>query len=177
MKVKYKGIELDLIDEFAEVGYKAEKVKLLNYSDQDIVIGGQHHNKEIQLFISLPEYDNEFMHEIEELDNLLSDASIPINTFLITKNEPKNFELIKSKLSAITPLFDTYEEFGTMYGTKIETGKFEGKLAKSIFIIGKDGAIYFENIFSDMSQKIDSSIVIIELNRAAQAYTGVGCHG
>ncbi len=177
MRVKYNEFELELIDEFAEAGYRAERVKLLDSASKDIIIGGQRPDKDLQVMVSIPEYSDLFLEDIRALDALLAQTAIPIHAYLISQEKPSKVEQEKYKLHSFLPLYDLFGEYGVMYGTKIETDPFQGKLAKAIFIIGKDGAIYFENVFSDMAQNIDTTRVVIELNRAAQAYTGAGCHG
>jgi hypothetical protein len=73
-------------------------------------------------------------------------------------------------------MYDKYKEFGTMYGTLIVSGSLEKELCKSVFIIGKDGAIYYENTLPNLEDDFDFEKLSIELNRAFSSYTGQGCH-
>jgi len=73
-------------------------------------------------------------------------------------------------------LIDSEQEFGGMYGASIEDGSLESKLTKSLFLIGKDGAIFWLEVPEDLSKELDLERLQVELNKAYVTYTGVGCH-
>jgi len=51
MRVKYNDEALELIDEFVEVGYKSEKVKVLSKTNENITIGGYNNTKKVVLIV------------------------------------------------------------------------------------------------------------------------------
>ena len=63
-----------------------------------------------------------------------------------------------------------------MYGTKIGSGSFEDKLTKSLFLIGKDGAIYYIDTPQALEKPLDIEKIRTALNKTYQTYTGTGCH-
>ncbi|MGE4457380.1 MAG: hypothetical protein AB7E13_10610 [Arcobacteraceae bacterium] len=171
MRIKYKDEALELIDEFVEVGYKSERVKILSKTNENITIGGYNNTKKVVLIISMPDIDG-INTQIQKLDTYLKNIVVDIDCFLVMSNE-KVFDLSLSKL---IPVCDKYKEFGTMYGTLIVDGSLENELCKALFIIGKDGAIYYENTLENLSDEFDLERLSIELNRAFGSYTGKGCH-
>lgn len=170
MRIKYKDEALELIDEFVEVGYKSERVKILSKTNENITIGGYNNTKKVVLIISMPDIDG-INTQIQKLDTYLKNIVVDIDCFLVMSNE-KVFDLSLSKL---IPVCDKYKEFGTMYGTLIVDGSLENELSKALFIIGKDGAIYYENTLENLSDEFDLEKLSIELNRAFGSYTGKGC--
>ena len=70
-----------------------------------------------------------------------------------------------------------FDEFGPMYGTKIVQGDLENKLAKALFLISKDGAIFYLEFLKNLEENFDLERLRVELNKAYITYTGVGCHG
>ena len=171
MRVKYNDEALELIDEFVEVGYKSEKVKVLSKTNENITIGGYNNTKKVVLIVSMP-YVEGVEIQIKKLDTYLQNIVVEIDCFLVMSEE-KVFDMTLSKL---IPVCDRYKEFGTMYGTLITSGTLENQLCKALFIIGKDGAIYYESTLQNLSDEFDLERLSIELNRAFGSYTGKGCH-
>jgi peroxiredoxin len=171
MRVKHNNEVLELIDEFVEVGYKSERVKVLFSTNENITIGGYNNTKKVVLIVNMPNIDG-IEKQIQKLDTYLKNIVVDIDCFLVMSNE-KVFNLSLSKL---IPVCDKYKEFGTMYGTLITSGTLENELCKALFIIGKDGAIYYENTLENLSDEFDLERLSIELNRAFGSYTGKGCH-
>ncbi|XPV68533.1 MAG: hypothetical protein ACNI25_14680 [Halarcobacter sp.] len=168
----YKNEEFELTDEFIDVGYSAEEFEATTLSKEPIEIKKANSNRMIQIFLSFPNFED-FKEEIIEFDDFMNDAKVEIFTYVIFD---KNIE-IPYELKKIIPIFDSNNEFGEMYGTKIVSGSLEGKLTKALFLIGKDGAIYHIDMPKDLQNPLDMERVRIEVNKVYQSYTGVGCHG
>jgi hypothetical protein len=64
-----------------------------------------------------------------------------------------------------------------MYGTEIINGNLTNLLTKSLFLISKDGAVFYLDMPQDLDTPLDLERLQIELNKAYTTYTGVGCHG
>jgi peroxiredoxin len=171
MRIKYKDETLELIDEIVEVGYKSEKVKVCSNSGETTTIGGFKPSKTVVLIITLPNIEN-IETQIQKLDSFLANIVVDIDCYLVFANDTK-IDFIPKKVNF---MYDKYKEFGTMYGTLIVSGSLEKELCKSVFIIGKDGAIYYENTLPNLEDDFDFEKLSIELNRAFSSYTGQGCH-
>ncbi len=171
-KIIYKNEEMKLTDEFIDIGYMAENFDVININNEEITIKKASPNRNIQLFLSFPNFDD-FSEEIIAFDEFISGAKIDIFVYLIF-NEKID---ISYDFKKIIPIFDINEEFANMYGTKIVSGSLENRLTKALFLIGKDGAIYHIDMPNNLSSPLDLYRIRTELNKAYQSYTGAGCHG
>lgn len=171
-KIIYKNEEMKLTDEFIDIGYMAENFDVININNEEITIKKASPNRNIQLFLSFPNF-NDFSEEIIAFDEFISGAKIDIFIYLIF-NEKIDLSYDFKK---IIPIFDINEEFANMYGTKIVSGTLENRLTKALFLIGKDGAIYHIDMPSNLDSPLDLERIRAELNKAYQSYTGAGCHG
>jgi peroxiredoxin len=171
-KIIYKNEEMKLTDEFIDIGYMAENFDVININNEEITIKKASPNRNIQLFLSFPNFDD-FSEEIITFDEFISGAKIDIFVYLIF-NEKID---ISYDFKKIIPIFDINEEFANMYGTKIVSGTLENRLTKALFLIGKDGAIYHIDMPSNLDSPLDLERIRAELNKAYQSYTGAGCHG
>jgi peroxiredoxin len=171
-KIIYKNEEMKLTDEFIDIGYMAENFDVININNEEITIKKASPNRNIQLFLSFPNFDD-FSEEIIAFDEFISGAKIDIFVYLIF-NEKIDLSYDFKK---IIPIFDINEEFANMYGTKIVSGTLENRLTKALFLIGKDGAIYHIDMPSNLDSPLDLERIRAELNKAYQSYTGAGCHG
>lgn len=167
--VQFKDEKLELIDEFIDIGYMAEDVMVDDIDGNEIEIKRYSPKRTIQLFISAPFVDNAIL----EIDEFLNEANIDLDCYLFMSQKEENIpELKKLKL-----VFDKDGDFGELYGTKIVSGSLKDKLTKSLFIIGKDGAIYHIDIPSNLEDNFQIERIRQETNKVYQSYTGVGCHG
>ena len=171
-KIIYKNEEMQLTDDFIDIGYMAENFDAININNEEITIKKASPNRNIQLFLSFPNFDD-FSEEIIAFDEFISGAKIDIFVYLIF-NEKIDLSYDFKK---IIPIFDINEEFANMYGTKIVSGTLENRLTKALFLIGKDGAIYHIDMPSNLDSPLDLERIRAELNKAYQSYTGAGCHG
>jgi peroxiredoxin len=171
-KLTYKNEQLELTDDFVDIGYMADNFDALDINKNEISIKRASPNRNIQLFISFPSFD-EFSKEIIDLDEFIAGAKIDIFAYIIfNENTHISYEFKK-----LIPIFDTNEEFGNMYGTKIVSGTLENRLTKALFLIGKDGAIYHIDMPENLEKPLDLEKIRMALNKAYQSYTGAGCHG
>lgn len=171
-KIIYKNEEMELTDDFIDIGYMAENFEAIDINKNEIEIKRASSNRNIQIFMSFPTFD-EFSSEIIEFDEFMNNAKVDIYTYIIFNDK---FE-IPYKFKKLIPIFDINEEFASMYGTKIVSGSLENKLTKALFLIGKDGAIYHIDMPNDLEKPLDIERIRVELNKVYQSYTGAGCHG
>ena len=171
-KILYKNEEMQLTDDFIDIGYMAENFDVINLNNEEINIKKASPNRNIQVFLSFPNFDD-FSEEIIAFDEFINNAKDDIFTYIIfNENIVFPYEFKK-----IIPVFDVNEEFANMYGTKIVSGSLENRLTKALFLIGKDGAIYHIDMPNNLSSPLDLYRIRAELNKAYQSYTGAGCHG
>jgi len=175
--ITYKGEACELCEDFIDVGYMAENISVKDNNDTVVEIKRSHEDKAMTLFISFPSMDEEFLKEMLKIDHVLNEIEVPIHCYFILNDKYENFELLSSKLKKFTIVYDYDAEFGNMYGTKIVSGSLKDKLTKALFLISKDGAIFFLDMQEDISDTFDLVKVKVELNKAYASYTGTGCHG
>ena len=159
-KIIYKNEEMNLTDDFIDIGYMAENFDVINLKNEEITIKKASLNRNIQLFLSFPNFDD-FSEEIIAFDEFISGAKIDIFVYLIF-NEKID---ISYDFKKIIPIFDINEEFANMYGTKIVSGTLENRLTKALFLIGKDGAIYHIDMPSNLDSPLDLERIRAELNK------------
>jgi len=168
----YKNEEFELIDEIIDIGYMAEEFEAENLAGETIQMKKASPNRMIQIFLSFPNFED-FKEEITLFDDFMDEAKVEIFTYIIFDRKldiPYDFK-------KLIPIFDINDEFGEMYGTKIVSGNFKDKLTKSLFLIGKDGAVYHIDMPNNLEEPLNLERVRVEVNKVYQSYTGVGCHG
>jgi len=176
-EIVYKGEGNTLTEDFIDVGYMAESVEMQDLYGKDITLQRSHTDRAMSLFISFPNIKNGFMREIEAIDEFMSDIQVDIHCYLIFDSPIEESMALKNRLKKFEIVFDTEDEFGSMYGTQIISGNLEGMLTKSLFLISKDGALFYLDMPKDLETPLDLERLQIELNKAYTTYTGVGCHG
>ncbi|HHB95363.1 MAG TPA: hypothetical protein ENK88_09510 [Campylobacterales bacterium] len=173
----YKNEPLRLCDDFTDVGYMADNFEAMDFFGNLLEIKRSHANKAMTLLVSFPIYNDDFKDEILKLDAFLSHLQVEVYCYLIFDFMIPEAIVLQNRLTKFKLLFDTENEFGSMYGTKIVNGSLKDRLTKSLFLISKDGAIFYIDMPKDLDKSLDFDHLQIELNRAYTVYTGVGCHG
>lgn len=174
--VTYKNEACELCDDFMDVGYMAENFEACNIEDSILEIKRSRPERGMSIFVSFPSFDEEFGTEIFKLDMLLDDLEIDVACYLIFNTKTDDLVLLSSKLKKFTILIDHEDDFGNMYGTKIVSGALKNKLTKSLFLISKDGSVFYVDTPNDLNKEIDLQRLRVELNKAHETYTGKGCH-
>ena len=57
-KIIYKNEEMNLTDDFIDIGYMAENFDVINLKNEEITIKKASLNRNIQLFLSFPNFDH-----------------------------------------------------------------------------------------------------------------------
>ncbi|DAB35441.1 MAG TPA: hypothetical protein CFH82_00270 [Sulfurospirillum sp. UBA12182] len=166
-----KGQSYTLVEEFIDVGYMAEDFEAKTIENEKCLIKRSNPQKAMSLFVSFPFVCEELL----KLDELLSHVEVPLVCYLICKRFDASLLEFSKKLKKFQLLEDSFEEFGLGYGTKIEN--LEEVLAKALFLISKDGAVFYIDFLQDLQDSFNLERLRVELNRAYITYTGVGCHG
>lgn len=176
-KISYKTEEMELNDDFMDIGFMAENINVEDFYGNKITLKRSHSDKSMTLFISFPNAINGFLEEIQKIDIFISNIVVPINTYFIFSDHFEEQMALKNRLERFEIVFDKENDFGAMYGAKIMSGSLADKLTKSLFLISKDGAIFYIDMPEDLDTKFNLERLQIELNKAYLSYTGVGCHG
>jgi peroxiredoxin len=173
----YNGQTNELTDDFIDIGYMAENIEVKDFFGKTKEIKRSDDKGSMTLLVSYPFVQNGFLEEILKLDKFISNIQVDIHCYFIFSNECPEKTALKNRLEKFKIVYDSEDDFGNMYGTKIVSGELEDKLTKSLFLISKDGAVFYLDMPQDLSKPFDIERLRIELNRAYVTYTGVGCHG
>jgi peroxiredoxin len=173
----YKNQECELCEDFIDIGYMAENIEVTDMQGETKEIQRSHSDNSMTLLVSFPNEDESFVKELLVMDEFLSRIQVPINCYFLFNEKTQNIEALKEKMKKFEIVFDHEEDFGNMYGTKIVNGILEDKLTKSLFLISKDGAVFYLDMPNDLDKPLDLERLQVELNKAYVTYTGVGCHG
>ena len=176
-KIIYNDEVLELCDDFTDVGYMAETIEVKDLAQKTKLIERSSAERAMTLLVSFPHAKDAFTTEILVLDELLSHIQVDLHCYLIFSEDGEDKTILKNRLKKFEMVFDEENEYGSMYGTKLVSGSLEDKLTKALFLISKDGAIFYIDMPNDLNKPLDLDRLRIELNRAYTSYTGVGCHG
>ena len=171
MQIIYNTSTLTLEDMPLDVGYASEKVMLKNHSDETFTIGGQ--NGFTQLIFSTPFIDDALLAQLEEIDTLLSlNALKGISKALVVASAQHTNPQMEGWQFGI----DHDEAFGDYYGMRIAQGELGGEFAKGLFIVSKDGALFYNEILNDLNESFSLEKALPKIASAMNCYTGKGCH-
>jgi peroxiredoxin len=171
MQIRYRTSTLQLEDMPLDIGYASDKVTLKNHSGETFTIGGQ--NGLTQLLISAPFIDDEFLAQLKEIDTLLSlNALQGIGKTIVVANPEHADPRMEGWMFGV----DTAEEFGDYYGIRLAEGELGGEFAKALFVISKDGALFYNDIPQDLNEPFSLEKALPKIAAAGSCYTGKGCH-
>ncbi len=176
-KIVYNGNECELTDDFIDIGYMAENIEVTDFFGKAKEIKRSDAKGSMTLFVSFPNSDEDFVKELLKIDEFMSHIQVDIHCYFIFNEKLEDLQALNNGLKKFEIVFDTEEDFGNMYGTKIVSGELEDKLTKALFLISKDGAVFYLDMPEDLDKEFDIERLRAELNRAYITYTGVGCHG
>lgn len=167
MQIIYNTSTLYLEDMPLDVGYGSQKVNLKNSLGEIISIGGQ--NGATQLLISTPFIDETLISQLHKIDTLLSlNALGGITKALIIANDKHELPVLQEWISG----YDYDEAYGDYYGVRLSNKE----LTKSLFIISKDGAVFYTEILDDLNKPFSLEKALLKIAAAMNCYTGKGCH-
>ncbi len=170
MQITYNRSTLTLEDIPLDVGYACEKVSLKKHSGESFSVGGQNGT---QLIISAPFIDDRLLSQIEETQSLLSlNALGGISKTLVVSTTGHT----DPKLEEWRFGFDEEEAFGDFYGVRLASGELGGEFAKALFIVSKDGALFYDEILRDLNGSFSLEKALPKIAAAINCYNGKGCH-
>jgi peroxiredoxin len=168
MQITHNTSILELEDMPLDIGYASERIDIKNSTGETFRIGGQ--NGSTQLIITLPFIDDICIAQLKEMDSLLNiNALGGITKALVVATDKNAMPLLEEWLVG----FDYDEAFGDYYGVRLSNKE----LAKSLFIISKDGAVFYHEILNDLNDPFSLDKALLKIAAAQSCYTGKGCHG
>lgn len=154
-----------------DIGYASEKVKLYDKKGHEHMIAGQ--NGKTQLIISAPFINKTFKDELQKIDELLNEEfNENFECHLVMANEEHQDPHMKN----IDFLIDTEGEFGDWYGVRLQGEILKDEFTKSLMIISKDGALFYDEYPLDISNPFNQETLLRKIAAAQTCYTGKGCH-
>jgi peroxiredoxin len=162
---------LSLEDIPLDIGYSSEKVSLKNHLGESFTIGGQ--NGFTQLILSTPFIDDSLVKQLEEINVLLElNALQSITKSLVVASKNHTNPNIQGWQFGI----DVDEAFGDYYGVRLPKGELGGEFTKALFIVSKDGALFYDEILDDLNKSFSLEKTLSKIAAAMNCYTGKGCH-
>ena len=154
-----------------DIGYASEKVKLYDEKGHEHMIAGQ--NGKTQLIISAPFINKTFKDELHKIDELIRDEmSDTLECHLVMANEAHE----DPHMENIDFLIDKEGEFGDWYGVRLQGETLQGEFTKSLMLISKDGALFYDEYPRDISNAFNEETLLRKIAAAQTCYTGKGCH-
>ena len=154
-----------------DLGYASEQITLYDDQDQTHLVGG--HTGKTQLILSTPFIDDAFSEELQKIDALLSDEEgEQFEASLVVANDSH----LNPSLKHIRFLIDKEEEFGDWYGIRLQGEALQGEFTKSLMLISKDGALFYDEYPQDISSGFNHETLLRKITAAHTCYTGKGCH-
>lgn len=171
MQIQLNTYTMHLEDQPLDIGYASEKVDVKSPNGTNSIIGGQ--NGKTQLIISVPFIDDAFVKELEALQEALpTDDESSVTASIIVANDDHTDPGIKP-----FKLYIDYDEaFGDWYGVRLADGPCQGELTKALFVISKDGALFYDEIVSNLHTPFNADKALLKVAAAINTYTGKGCH-
>ncbi len=175
MVVNYQGEEFETTDEELDQGYAAEAVTLYDLDGNEVEVGGC--KGHTQVLVTIPFLNKKITEEITNIEKDVNDFIKPhvdFNLILNSKDDIDNKEASFSKFKILT---DDSKEFGEYYGVRIAGGSLKDKLIKGLFVVPKDGSLFYDELLEDLESSFNVSMLYRRLISSLSHYTGVGCHG
>lgn len=172
-KFYYNKQTQELVEEFIDVGYMAENFEVQDLHVRVKSIKRSNPKRSMSLFVSAP-----FVFDaLLKLDVFMSKIQVDINCYFIFDASNDALLEFAKGLKKFEVLIDHQEEFGLMYGVKIVDGTLKGKLAKALFLISGDGAVFYIDMPINLEEEFDLESLHVGLNKAYATYKGASCHG
>ena len=169
MEVVLNGDPSTLADDPADVGYGIDPVPVRSLDGSVQRLAGTQHTT--QIIVTLPSLDPEYQAMIQAVEK---EIMIPEGMMLwvVLKTKPEG----QPSFEKFSVAWDEEGEFGYEFGTTAEDGPLAGQFVPALFVVGKDGALFYKEIPARLPALFNTAPFITEASRAIQSYTGKGCH-
>ncbi|MGM0534142.1 MAG: hypothetical protein ACQERK_06595 [Campylobacterota bacterium] len=169
--------KIKTVDDFLDAGYMAEAFDACDRTGKKVTLHPCKKPAGMQLFVCVPTLDKPYETQVLALDELLQKLEVSMACYLIlsSKVHPRDIEKGKT-LKAMNLLIDDESQFGQMYGTQIVSSSYRDLLYKALFLISRDGAVFYVDMPGTLQDDYDLKRFTIEANKAYGIYNGTGCH-
>jgi thiol peroxidase len=156
MSVTFKGNPINLADKELKVGEKAPEVEVVGANLSNIKIGGK--SDKVQIIVAVPSLDTPVCASEARRFNVQA-AKLP-NTSIVVVSMDLPFAMGRF---CTTEAIDNLKmgsdfkskSFAKKYGVLMEDGVLAGLIARSIFIIDKNGVLAYKQIVSEVTSEPD----------------------
>jgi len=167
ISINYNGEEVKVKGNFPSVGKKAPVARVTEPNFAIKTIGGK--SDRVQVIVTVPSIDTpicsaeskKFDDEIKKFPN--------VDMTVVSMDLPyADDRFCKGRgIENITVASDfAYQEVGDKYGVAIIEGELRGLLVRSIFIIGRNGRVMYQEIVSDINMEPDYDKVMDAIRTA-----------
>ncbi len=171
MQVRLNTSTMRLEDMPLDIGYASDKATLTGSDGKEHTIGGQ--NGKTQLIITAPFIDDALVKELEEIDAMLpKGGEYEVSAALVVASGSHE----DPGLETFDFFIDSKEEFGDLYGVRLEGDPCGGELTKAVILISKDGAIFYDEFTRNLHDRFNADTLLRKIAAAQTCYTGKGCH-
>ncbi len=171
MQIRFNTYTMRLEDDPLDVGYASEKVTVKDAAGNEKVIGGQ--NGKTQIIVTAPFIDARFAEELRGLSAMLpKGGEHEVTASVVVANEHHQ----DPGIEGVDFCIDSDEGFGDWYGVRLADGPCEKELTKALFVISKDGALFYDEFVSNLHDGFNLDTLYRKVSAAQLCYTGQGCH-
>ena len=154
-----------------DIGYASEKVTLKGSDGKECTVGGQ--NGKTQLIVTAPFIDDAFIAELQTIDEQLpSGGEYEVTATIVVANDTHD----APNLGKFNFCIDSDGEFADWYGVRLSGEPCDGELTKALFIISKDGALFYDEFSANLHDTFNTETLLRKIAAAQLCYTGKGCH-
>jgi thiol peroxidase len=162
---------MTLEDEPLDIGYASEKVGVLDTAGKKRIIGGQ--NGKTQVVITAPFLDDSLANEIDLISKGLPGGTPEDVTLSLVVASSEHSD---PGIEGVDYYVDSEGEFGDWYGVRLVGGPCDGELTKAVFVISKDGALFYDEFVATLHDTFTLERLNRKVSAAIECYTGKGCH-
>ncbi|MCW8894478.1 thiol peroxidase [Sulfurimonas sp.] len=152
--INYNGEQVKVKGNFPSVGKKAPKARVTEPNFAIKTIGGK--SDRVQVLATVPSIDTPICSaQSKRFDDEIKNFP-DVDMTVVSMDLPyADDRFCKGRgIANITVASDfAYQEVGEKYGVAITSGELRGLLVRSIFIIGKNGRIVYQEIVPDINQE------------------------
>ncbi|WP_345984623.1 redoxin family protein [Sulfurimonas sp. HSL-1656] len=152
-----------------DIGYASEKVTLKAPDGTSQSVGGQ--DGKTHLIVTVPFIDDNCIAELQAIGKALPKADDVTASLIVAATSHED-----PKVEGFRFLLDSDEEFADWYGVRLSGEPLDGELTKALFIISKDGALYYDEFARNLHDPFNAETAVRKVYAAQECYTGKGCH-
>ncbi len=169
MQVSLDTDTMVLEDMPLDEGYASEKITAKDFLGEEVHFAGQ--NGKTQIIVSTPYLSQDNYDEFNAIFQNKDLEMEDVEKYLVLSSK----EDVKVAFD-MPVVIDDEEMFGDEFGVRISDAPLAGKLTKALFIISKDGAIFYEEVPTDLKMRFNEDKIYQKTMAALECYTGKGCH-